>query len=105
MIRDRKKFSSEEVPERAGEWDVSTQLEAMELEEKIRAAIDTLPERCREIFELNRFEGLKYSEIATQLDISVKTVENQMTKALKLLREQLGKYLSILLWLMLFTLN
>ncbi len=105
VIRDRKKFSSEEVPERAGEWDVSTQLEAMELEEKIRAAIDTLPERCREIFELNRFEGLKYSEIATQLDISVKTVENQMTKALKLLREQLGKYLSILLWLMLFTLN
>lgn len=105
VIRDRRKFSSEEVPERAGEWDVSTQLEAMELEEKIRAAIDTLPERCREIFELNRFEGLKYSEIATQLDISVKTVENQMTKALKLLREQLGKYLSILLWLMLFTLN
>ena len=105
VIRDRKKFSSEEVPERAGEWDVSTQMEAMELEEKIRAAIDTLPERCREIFELNRFEGLKYSEIATQLDISVKTVENQMTKALKLLREQLGKYLSILLWLMLFTLN
>ena len=105
VIRDRRKFSSEEVPERAGEWDVSTQMEAMELEEKIRAAIDTLPERCREIFELNRFEGLKYSEIATQLDISVKTVENQMTKALKLLREQLGKYLSILLWLMLFTLN
>ncbi len=105
VIRDRRKFSSEEVPERAGEWDVSAQMEAMELEEKIRAAIDTLPERCREIFELNRFEGLKYSEIATQLDISVKTVENQMTKALKLLREQLGKYLSILLWLLLFTLN
>lgn len=105
VIRDRKKFSSEEVPESAGEWDVSAQIEAMELEEKIRAAIKTLPERCREVFELNRFEGLKYSEIASQLDISVKTVENQMTKALKILREQLGKYLSILLWLLLFTLN
>jgi len=105
MIRDRKKFSSEEVPERAGEWDVSAQIEAIELEEKIRAAIETLPERCREVFELNRFEGLKYSEIASQLDISVKTVENQMTKALRILREQLGKYLSILLWLLLFTLN
>jgi len=105
VIRDRKKFSSGEVPELAGEWDVSTQIEAMELEEKIRAAIESLPERCREIFELNRFDGLKYSEIALQLDISVKTVENQMTKALKILRDQLGKYLTILLCLLLFTLN
>ena len=105
VIRDRKKFSSEEVPERAGEWDVSAQIEAMELEEKIRGAIEALPERCREIFELNRFDGLRYREIAEQLDISVKTVENQMSKALKILREQLAKYLTILLWLMLFTLN
>jgi len=105
VIRDRKKFSSEEVPERAGEWDVSAQIESMELEEKIREVIDSLPERCREIFELNRFDGLKYSEIAVQLDISVKTVENQMSKALKILREKLAKYLTILLWLILFTLN
>lgn len=105
VIRDRKKFSSEEVPERAGEWDVSAQIESMELEEKIREVIDSLPERCREIFELNRFDGLKYSEIAVQLEISVKTVENQMSKALKILREKLAKYLTILLWLILFTLN
>jgi len=105
VIRDRKKFSPEEVPELAGEWDVSAELEAMELEEKIRAVIASLPEKCRVIFELNRFDGLKYAEIATQLDISVKTVENQMSKALKILREQLGKYLAILLWLVLFTLN
>ena len=105
VIRDRKKFSSQEVPEQAGEWDVSAQLESMELEEKIREAIASLPERCRVIFELNRFDGMKYSEIAGHLDISVKTVENQMTKALKLLREQVAKYLAIILWLLLFTLN
>ena len=105
MIRDRRKFSSEEVPERVGEWDVSAQLESMELEEQIHKVIDSLPERCRMNFELNRFDGLKYAEIATQLDISVKTVENQMSKALKILREQLAKYLTILLWLILFTLN
>ena len=105
VIRDRKKFSSEEVPEMAGEWDVSAQIESMELEEKIRGAIDSLPERCRVIFELNRFDGLKYAEIATQLDISVKTVENQISKALKILREKLALYLTILLWLILFTLN
>ncbi len=105
VIRDRRKFSTEEVPELAGEWDVSAELESMELEEKIRRVIDSLPERCRVIFELNRFDGLKYSEIASQLDISVKTVENQMSKALKILREQLAKYLTLMLWLVLFALN
>jgi RNA polymerase sigma-70 factor (ECF subfamily) len=105
MIRDRKKFSSEEVPEQAGEWDVSAELESMELEDRIRASISTLPERCREIFELNRFDGLSYGEIARELDISVKTVENQMTKALKILREQLSRYLGLLLWMLLYTLN
>lgn len=105
VIRDRKKFSSGEVPEVAGEWDVSAQIESMELEGKIREVIDSLPEKCREIFEMNRFEGLKYGEIASKLDISIKTVENQMSKALKILREQLEKYLTILLWLLLYTLN
>ena len=105
LIRDRKKFSAEEVPEMAGEWDVSVQIESMELEEKIKEAIDLLPEKCREVFELNRFEGLKYREIAEKLGISIKTVENQMSKALKILREQLARYLTILLWLLLYTLN
>lgn len=105
MIRDRKKFSFDEVPEQVGEWDVSAELESMELEEKIRGVIKTLPERCRVIFELNRFDGLSYKEIAVQLDISVKTVENQMTKALKILREQLAKYLTLLLWVLLYAIN
>lgn len=105
VIRDRKKFSSEEVPEGVGEWDVSAEIESMELEEKIREVIESLPERCRVIFEMNRFDGMKYAEIATKLEISVKTVENQMSKALKILREQLSKYLSILLWLILFSMN
>lgn len=105
VIRDRKKFSDEELPEVAGDWDVSTQIESMELEEKIREAIQSLPEKCRQIFELNRFEGLKYSEIAQQLDISVKTVENQMSKALRILREKLIHYMTILVWMLLHTLN
>ena len=105
MIRDRKKFVDAEVPEATSEWDVSSQIESMELEERIRGAIARLPERCRVIFELNRFEGLSYGNIAKQLDISIKTVENQMTKALKILREQLANYLSLLLWFMLYALN
>jgi len=105
VIRDRKKFSDEELPEVAGDWDVSTQIESMELEEKISEAIQSLPEKCRQIFELNRFEGLKYSEIAIQLNISVKTVENQMSKALKILRSKLIHYMTILMWMLLHTLN
>ena len=105
VIRDRKKFSGAEIPEVAGQWDVGAQIESMELEERVKAALDSLPEKCREVFELNRFEGLKYSEIAERLEISVKTVENQMSKALKILREKLMKYLTLLLWLILHTLN
>ena len=105
VIRDQKKFSGLEVPEVAGEWDVSTQIESMELEEKIMDAIRSLPEKCREVFQLSRFDGLKYSEIAKHLDISVKTVENQMSKALKILREKLLKYITLLLWLIMNTLN
>jgi len=105
VIRDRKKFSSVEVPDVAGELDVSSAIESMELEEKILEVIGSLPEKCRQVFELNRFEGLKYSEIAEKLDISVKTVENQMSKALKILREKLSKYMSILLWLIFQSLN
>jgi RNA polymerase sigma-70 factor (ECF subfamily) len=105
VLRDRKKFSDEELPEVAGDWDVSTQIESMELEEKIREAIQSLPEKCRQVFELNRFEGLKYSEIAEKLNISIKTVENQMSKALKILREKLAHYLTLLLWMLLHTLN
>jgi len=70
-----------------------------ELEEKIKNAIDTLPEQCRIIFCLSRFEELKYAEIAEQLDISVKTVENQMGKALKILREKLSDYLLLMVLL------
>ena len=105
VIRDRKKFSAEEVPDMAGAWDVSAQIESMELEEKINEALASLPEKCREVFELSRFDGLKYNEIATQLGISVKTVENQMSKALKILREKLLKYLTLLLWLVMHTMN
>ena len=60
-----------------------------ELHEKIAVILEKLPERCARIFCMNRFEGLKYSEIAQQLAISVKTVEANMGKALKEFRKEL----------------
>ena len=62
------------------------QLETEELQQVINRAIDSLPGRCREVFALSRFEGFSHKEIAAKLDISVKTIENQMTKALKIIR-------------------
>ena len=74
-------------------------LEAAELQSVIDQAVDQLPERCRLVFVLSRFEQMSHKEIANQLDISPKTVENQITKALKILRQTLGPYLSI--WVLL----
>jgi RNA polymerase sigma-70 factor (ECF subfamily) len=71
-----------------------------ELEVKIHQAMEKLPEQCRLVFKLSRFEELKYAEIAEQLSISVKTVENHMGKALKIMREQLKDYLPLLIVLM-----
>jgi RNA polymerase sigma-70 factor (ECF subfamily) len=71
----------------------SDRVEAVELERRFQRALDELPKQCRAIFQLSRFSGLKYREIADQLGISVKTVEAQMGKALKLLRQRLADYL------------
>lgn len=68
---------------------------SFDMRENIKKAMDELPKQCRLIFELNRFEELKYREIAEQLDISIKTVENQMGKALRILREKLADYITV----------
>lgn len=60
-----------------------------ELGENIRKAVDALPPQCRSIFIMSRYEELRYSEIADRLGISVNTIQNQVCKALKLLREAL----------------
>ena len=64
-----------------------------ELNVAIQQAIAGLPDRCREVFEMSRIQGLKYSEIATELGISIKTVEAQMGKALRVMREKLAPWL------------
>lgn len=70
-----------------------------ELDQKIREAIERLPLERRKIFILSRYDGLTYAEIASRLSISVRTVENQIGKALKNLREELADYLPLLILL------
>ncbi len=62
-----------------------------ELRERIMAALDSLPPRCRMIFELVKHDGMKYKEVALLLEVSINTVENQMSKALSILRKKLVK--------------
>ncbi len=64
-----------------------------EIDVALKRAVGRLPERCREVFELSRRDGLKYAEIASVLGISVKTVEAQMGKALRTLRQELAQWL------------
>jgi RNA polymerase sigma-70 factor (ECF subfamily) len=63
-----------------------------EIQRIINKTLDALPEKCSRIFRLNRYEGLRYNDIAMKLSISVKTVEANMGKALKMLRENLKEY-------------
>lgn len=100
-IRDNKKFDHSELSiemlEKQGDIDSSDKMVEAETEIRIKKALDKLPEKCREVFELSRFEELKYSEIADKLGIAIKTVEAQMSKALKILREELIDYLTIII--------
>jgi RNA polymerase sigma-70 factor (ECF subfamily) len=68
-----------------------------ELAELIQNAVDDLAPRCREIFWMSRYENLKVAEIAEKLDISKRTVETQISKALKILRVKLVDYISVLI--------
>ena len=61
----------------------------LELDNRVNMAIDSLPPECKKIFKMSRYNGLKYREIADKLNISVKTVEAQMSKALRRLKLKL----------------
>lgn len=91
-IRDQKiKFDDEEkLPLLSNNQSTTQQqLEADDLQKQINDAIGSLPEKCRLVFSLSRFEEMSYQEIANELNISIKTVENQISKALKILRKLL----------------
>jgi len=95
FIRDQKvKLDDEEKMPVLSNRESTTQqqLEAEDLQKLINTTIDSLPEKCRLVFTLSRFEEMSYKEIAKELDISIKTVENQISKALKVLRAALSQH-------------
>ncbi len=70
--------------------DMEELLRATELEHRIFHISSKLPPRCREIFQMSRIDGLKNKEIALKLNISIRTVETQISNSLRILREKLG---------------
>ncbi len=100
-IRDNKKYRSYfldieaemEIPVKAKDL-----ISEKYLNDKLEAALNKLPEKCREIFVLCRFEEMKYKQVAEKLGVSQKTVEAQMSKALKIMRNELkGLFVLVLL--------
>jgi RNA polymerase sigma-70 factor (family 1) len=79
---------------------VNVELEYNELTKKLDEIVKALPQRQKEVYLMHKVDGLKYSEIAERLHISVNTIENHMSRALKTIRKKLGNYslIAILFW-------
>jgi RNA polymerase sigma-70 factor (family 1) len=93
--RQHQKAMSHTTPESI-EW---KEMEDNELKIKLYKAIEQLPEQCRKVFMMSRFEELKQQEIADKMGISIKTVKNHITRALQQLNEVLGDWNTIPIWI------
>ncbi|HTJ11807.1 MAG TPA: RNA polymerase sigma-70 factor [Dinghuibacter sp.] len=93
--RERRRQATGYRPE---ETEESKAMEDQELQLRLYKAIDELPEQCRKVFCMSRFEELKQQEIADRLHISIKTVKNHITQALRQLSRVLDEWNSPLLW-------
>ncbi|MBL7828859.1 MAG: RNA polymerase sigma-70 factor [Saprospiraceae bacterium] len=100
--RIQQRFAQHHARQMAQEYE--SPKENPELMGRIRQVLNSLPEQCRHVFELSRFEELKYREIADQLGISIKTVESHMGKALRIMRNELSEYLALWFYLVHFIL-
>ena len=89
-VENREEFDTDTLPAPSSADSAAAE---SEIEVALRQAVESLPPRCREVFELNRMQGLKYAEVAAALGISVKAVEAHMARALRTLRERLAPWL------------
>lgn len=97
-LRDHKKYRSKVLDLDSGAFDIAEDfatVDAEEIREKVQLALSELPEKCRQVFEMSRFQHMKYREIADELNISPKTVEAHMSKAMKMLRQSLKGLLTL----------
>lgn len=84
------RLENERRIEMSASMNMEEESEKYMLKERLYCSIRQLPPKCQQVFTMSKINGLTYTEIAEQLDISPKTVESQMGKALKLLREYMA---------------
>ena len=103
-LLDKKKRDRQQQENRvhAEETSESKELETNELKIQLYRAIDQLPDQCRKVFRMSRFDQLKQQEIADRLGISIKTVKNHITNALQQLKHVLDDWRNLPLWIILF---
>jgi len=105
-LRDNKKFDKSilefEGLDSSHQYAERDHLVTQELKQRIEETTNELPPKCREVFLKNRIENKKYQDIADELNISVKTVEAQMSKALRIMREKLAEFISVFIIIMEF---
>ena len=104
-IRDHRKYRSRILDLDCGDIDFGQDdhdlFAVEELRQRIEETLNSLPDKCRQVFELSRYRQMKYSEIAEEMNIAQKTVEAHMSKALKTLKEALKDYGLFVLWILL----
>ncbi len=100
-LNERKYWMEEgmENDEKMATNDVENKLIAKSLQQQITQAIELLPDKCKLTFQLSRYENMSYKEIAETMNVSIKTVENQMGKALATLRNYLNPYLHLYIFI------
>ena len=104
-IRDQKKYRSNVLDVEINDYEFSFEEDHMAVEElkgRIEEALKVLPPKCREVFEMSRYKNMKYKDIAEELDVSVKTVEAHMSRALKTLKQRLEDYIFLLILIYFF---
>lgn len=99
VVREHESYT--EIFGNAGDIDTENYILYSDLHEHLEEALDKLPETYREAFDMNRFEGLKYKDIAERLHVSERTVEVRIGKAIRLLREDLQEFFIFLVALLL----
>ena len=92
-VKERYRASVMKGEEPGDSSDPHCQMEYQELQNLIQYTLGKLPQRRRQIFEMHRMKGMKYAEIAASLSLSVKTIEAEMTKTLRVLRNEIDNYI------------
>lgn len=102
LKKEQRKLKYQSYQQSREEFMPAVDQSAKDLDQKLQVALASLPEKSRTVFELSRFQEMKYKDIADTLDLSIKTVEGHMTRALRHLRIELVDYLTVIIFYIIY---